>query len=85
MSLLSGELNLATVPAWLGQADKLAATEVLDLAGVTRIDSAGASLLLELSRRAQKQGRALAIINAHPQIGELLKFLELDKVLKLEA
>lgn len=85
MSLLSGELNLATVPAWLGQADKLAAAQVLDLAGVTRIDSAGASLLLELSRRAQKQGHGLAIINAHPQIGELLRFLELDKVLKLGA
>lgn len=85
MSLLSGELNLMTVPSWLARADALVAAPVLDLAGVTRIDSAGASLLLELSRRAQKQGRTLAMINAHPQIGELLKFLELDKVLKLQA
>ncbi len=83
MPTLPAALNFSTVPAVLAQADSLVAAGVLDLATVTRADSAGVSLLLELSRRAQKRGVQLRITGANEQIRSLLKFFGLDGILTL--
>ncbi|MGQ0529169.1 MAG: STAS domain-containing protein [Panacagrimonas sp.] len=80
---MEGELSFATVRNWLPQADTLAARSRLDLAAVTRIDSAGAAFLLELSRRAAAQGRELEFANVSAQSRGLLEFLQIDSVLKL--
>lgn len=79
---LEGELGFGEVGGWLNRADELAASGQLDLSRVTRIDSAGAALLLEINRRARAHGHDLRIDGANTQIRGLLEFLELESVLK---
>lgn len=89
---LSGELNAATVPTLLkqvggwfggssaaGSADDLA----VDLAGITRADSAGVALLLEIQRRAGATGRGVAFLHAPEQMQAIIGFCALDQVLAL--
>lgn len=45
---LSGELSFATAAGHLRRASALTAADTLDLSGLTRCDSAGIALLLEL-------------------------------------
>jgi len=78
---LPATLSFSTAPALLAQADELIASGTLDLATVARADSAGISLLLELTRRAQKRGIQLKIVGANDQIRSLLKFFDLDAML----
>lgn len=80
---MQGELTLPRMREWLAQADVLAAGARVDLAGITRMDSAGAAFLLELTRRARKDGRSLEFVNAQPQLRGLIEFLQIDGVLKL--
>lgn len=77
------DLTFATMRDWLAQADTLAASGRVDLSGVTRVDSAGAAFLLELTRRARKSGRTVEFVNLNPQLRGLLEFLQIDGVLKL--
>lgn len=84
-AVLEGELSFARVPHWLGQADALVSGPELDLGKVTRADSAGLALLLELSRRARKQGHELKLRAAPPQLLQLATFFGLDDVLRFEA
>ncbi|MDR3419601.1 MAG: STAS domain-containing protein [Nevskia sp.] len=81
---LEGELSFATVPQLLRQADALLAGGILDLSRVTRVDSAGLALLLELSRRSKSRGARLGIRGADPQILRLAGFFGLDQVLHFE-
>jgi phospholipid transport system transporter-binding protein len=81
---LQGELNFARVPQLLRQAGEAGADGVLDLGQVSRADSAGLALLLELSRRSRSQGRPLAIRNAAPQVRNLAGFFGLDQILRFE-
>ena len=81
--MLAGELSFATVKQLLPQAEQLVTAERIDLSGVTRIDSAGAAFLLELTRRAARQGRQLEFANSSAQLRGLLEFLQIDSVLKL--
>lgn len=80
---MEGELTFARMRDWLGRVDELAASGRIDLGKVTRIDSAGAALLLELKRRAHKSGRSLEFSNPSQQVRGLLEFLQVDGVLKL--
>lgn len=86
---LEGELSFARVSHWLAQADALVSGALsasgLDLGKVTRADSAGLALLLELTRRAKKQGRELNLRAAPPQLLQLATFFGLDGVLRFEA
>jgi phospholipid transport system transporter-binding protein len=83
MTTLTGPLTFSTVPALLAQAEQWIAGGALDLSAVARADSAGISLLLELSRRAQARGIQLRITGASEQIRSLLKFFALDGILAL--
>jgi ABC-type transporter Mla MlaB component len=83
MSAVDGPLTFATLGSHLRELDSVATDATLDLAGCTRIDSAGAAYLIERSRRARASGTALKIINANQQIKNLLSFFELDKVVAL--
>ncbi|HWY24696.1 MAG TPA: STAS domain-containing protein [Nevskia sp.] len=79
---LEGELSFAQVPQQLRQADALIAGGSLDLSRVTRADSAGLALLLELNRRSR--GRTLVIRGANQQVLQLASFFGLDKILHFE-
>ena len=79
---IDGALSFARVPHWLAQADSLAASGSLDLGAITRADSAGLALLLELTRRAQNSGKKLQLRNPPAQLVELSKFFGLDALLR---
>lgn len=80
MNALNGPLTFASVAAWFDRVDELARSGQLDLAAVTHCDSAGAALLLELQRRAGKQGQSLELVNAPRALRELLQFFGIDQL-----
>lgn len=78
---LPAELSLRTAVDVLKAAPALTAGGVLDLSGVTRADSAGISLLLELTRRA---GGSLKFSGAPQQVVQLARFFGVDSVLSFQ-
>ena len=82
-ALLEGELGFATVPSWLQKLDELSGGTI-DLSRVTRVDSAGLALLLELSRRSATRGMSLSIRGANEQVLRLAGFFGLDRVLHFQ-
>lgn len=88
MSLaLAGELSFARARELLdGVRPQLAAGEgpvEVDLSGVTRVDSAGLALLLELTRTARKAGRELRCTHAPEKLRRLADFFGLTPLLAL--
>lgn len=57
----------------------------VDLAGITRCESAGIALLLEWLRQARRQGRQIEFRRVPEQMQVLLKFFDLERVLPLRA
>jgi phospholipid transport system transporter-binding protein len=86
---ISGELsfkNVATVLA--GAREALAAGQgafEVDLGGVTRADSSGLALLLELAREARAADRDLRCLRVPEQLGRLAGFFGVTDVLSLTA
>ena len=72
---LDGELTVGTVAGVL--ADTLpqdrAATEVVDLAGVTEVDSAAVALAIDWLREARAAGRTLRFENLPPAMTKLVR------------
>ena len=83
MSGLPEKLDLHSVPRLMPQADALAASGTLDLAGVGHVDSAGIAFLVELQRRARRQQRELGFTGAGERLRRLAAFFEVDTLLKL--
>jgi phospholipid transport system transporter-binding protein len=86
---ITGELTFASTTAALGAARAAlgqgqGAFEV-DLAGVTRADSAALALLLELARNARAAGRELRCSGAPEQLRRLAGFFGVSEVLGLPA
>lgn len=83
MARLEGALDFAHVSPWLEESREwlVSGTAIdLELGGVTRCDSAGLALLLELSRRARQKGVELRLLNAPTQLHELLDFYRLNEI-----
>lgn len=83
MARLEGALDFAHVSRWLEQSREWLGSGAaldLELGGVTRCDSAGLALLLELSRRARAAGAELRLLNAPAQLRELLDFYRLNEI-----
>jgi phospholipid transport system transporter-binding protein len=84
---LSGELTFASALAALdgarGQVTAGQGPVELDLAAVTRVDSAGLALLLELARLARGAGRELRCVHAPEQLRRLAEFFGLSSLLAL--
>lgn len=78
---LGGELSFGTATGLLREHSGSEAP-VLDLAGVTRVDSAGLALLLELKRESKAPG-GLRFANAPAQLRELAEFFGLSDLLAL--
>jgi phospholipid transport system transporter-binding protein len=87
MAALTGELSFAQVPALLprvrAEIEAGSGPVELDLAGVTRVDSAGLALLLELARAARGRGRELRCARAPEQLRRLADFFGLSPLLAL--
>lgn len=79
---IEGPLGFAQVDEVLANSDQIVDTGRLDLSAISTIDSAGVSVLLELSRRVQAVGRTLEIHGASPQVRALIKFFRVEPLLR---
>ena len=86
---LSGELSFATAQAALAQGRAALADGdgplSLDLGAVTRTDSAGLALLLELARDARARKREFKLANSPAQLRRLAGFFGVAEILALPA
>jgi phospholipid transport system transporter-binding protein len=80
---ISGELTFTTVPEVVrsGVGDLGGGAVQLDLAGITRVDSAGIALLIDLTRRVRKRGGEISLLHAPPQLMAIAGVSGLDAVL----
>lgn len=83
---VSGELDAANIPQrlresahWFGDGADVS----VDLAGVTRADSAGVALLLEWLRQAHAAKAQLTFYNPPAQIRAIIDFCSLGDVIPL--
>ncbi|MDB5985243.1 MAG: hypothetical protein JWR16_296 [Nevskia sp.] len=84
-AVLEGELSFATVSQFLERSDELLDGGVLDMSRVTRADSAGLALLLELTRRQRAKGSDLKLVGADLKIVRMAEFFGLEEVLRFEG
>lgn len=76
---LSGIVTNTTVPSLLAQLDSLPPAEIeLDLSGVTHVDSAAVSLLLNLRRQ---RGRQVRVSHIPDNLRALIQLYDLDEIL----
>jgi phospholipid transport system transporter-binding protein len=83
---LSGELSFETVPAVLTRHPQIgndAGELQVDLAGVTRADSAGVALLVEWRREAQRRRRTICFHNIPLQMLAIARLSGVDELLAL--
>jgi anti-anti-sigma factor len=87
---LSGEIIMEMVAEmkveieWLAGASPHKAL-IVDLGGVTFMDSSGVGLLIGLRRACQERGSALALANPSPPIEKLLDMLRLTDYFAVPA
>lgn len=78
-------LTFATTPQLYLQTGKMFNTPLplltFDLAGVTRVDSAGLALLLEWLREAQRRGKEIRFQNIPGQLAAIAKVSGLNDIL----
>ncbi|MDX1824099.1 MAG: STAS domain-containing protein [Thiohalomonadales bacterium] len=86
--MVEGELNLMTVPALLqAMIDRLPANGSeahIDLAGVTRTDSAGLALLVEWLRQARVREIRLQFHNLPSQLRDIARISDLLPIIPLD-
>jgi anti-anti-sigma factor len=85
--VLAGEFDLASVPQF---EDAIAAVEsgrpaaiVIDLSGLSFMDSSGLRALVTADDRARSAGRRLAIVPGPPAVRRVFEITQLDKKLDL--
>lgn len=85
--LISGELNMQTVPGLLQQVEPILSSgqdEVcFDLQAVTRSDSAGLALLVEWMQFARQRDRKLSFRNLPDQLRDIARISGLEDLLPL--
>ena len=84
---ISGDLDLVTVDQFAAAIDEALSTEphevVLDLAGVSFIDSAGIKGMVKLANRCRSMGASLTTINASAQARRVLELTKLADMFDL--
>jgi anti-sigma B factor antagonist len=87
MVRLQGEADLHTAPilreSLNGAIEGAPATLIVDLTGVTFIDSMMLGVLLSATRRARPQGTELRIVVDDPHVRRIFELTLLDHVMKL--
>lgn len=84
---VAGDMDVATVPELDAAIQKRLADGylvlVLDLAGVTFLDSSGLGVLVSHHKTLRRQSGSLRIANASPRVLAVLSITGLDEVLAL--
>ena len=85
--LISGELNMQTVPDLLQQVEPILSRSqgevCFDLQAVSRSDSAGLALLVEWMQFARQRDRKLSFRNLPDQLRDIARVSGLDALLPL--
>jgi anti-sigma B factor antagonist len=85
--VLRGELDLSTVDRVESELAKLEASEerlvVLDLTGLTFLDSTGLRLMVTADQRAQKDGRRFVIVKGPETVQRVFSITKLDETLEM--
>ncbi|MEJ2360948.1 MAG: STAS domain-containing protein [Gammaproteobacteria bacterium] len=85
--VIRGELNMQTVPALASAGHSLLAQAegdiCIDLAGVSRADSAGLALLIDLQRQARRQQCGIRFEHLPEQLVQILRLSELHEILPI--
>jgi anti-sigma B factor antagonist len=81
-----GELDIATVPAlaeeWLSAIDQSEpGSFVIDLAGVTFLDSSALAAIVAVRKRQRRHGGDIVVINVAPRLVKIFHMTGLDAVL----
>ena len=78
-----GEMTLTTVPALLplGAAQLESGAGIVDLSGVTAVDSSAVALLLEWTRVAQRRGGSIAFHHPGENLISLVKLYDVSALL----
>jgi anti-sigma B factor antagonist len=86
---LMGELDVATAPALRDELERVSAegaTEALvDLLGVSFVDSVALGILVDASKRMKAQGGALRIVCDDRRIARIVEITGLDRVLRIHT
>jgi anti-anti-sigma factor len=75
---VGGQLNRATAPQLtevLTEATRRARIVVVDLRGLTRVDSSGVGAIADASRSARRDGRRLVVVRGLSQVERLLALI----------
>jgi anti-anti-sigma factor len=84
---LAGELDLSTADRFRDELARVEALEpanvIVDLRGVTFMDSTGLRLLLGAQRSCEEDGRRFAIIRGQQQVQDLFRVAGLDEVFEI--
>lgn len=87
--VVKGELNMQTVPAFAEAAHQLLAQAegeiTLDLSEVSRADSAGLVLLIDLQRLALRQGCTIRFGHLPEQLSQIMHLSELHEILPIQG
>lgn len=83
MVAVTGELDVASAPGLERELAKLETVTlvVVDLRGLTFIDSTGLGVLVRAHQLAQQQGRRLGLVRGDGQVNRLLSLTGLDEEL----
>jgi anti-sigma B factor antagonist len=86
---MQGEIHVSTAPEFSGMlsaaVDGGRTALVLDLSGVTFIDSTGLSVLLNASRRVTRAGGRMALVCTNPTVLRLFEITRLDTTFDIHA
>ncbi len=86
---LSGEFDIGGVPKVEGAIRRLEeerpALLILDLSGLTFIDSSGLRVILTADRRAKEQSRRFALVQGPSAVQRIFKITGIDTVLEFVA
>jgi anti-sigma B factor antagonist len=83
---VGGDLDLATAPRLDGalrEIESTSSTVILDLSGLTFIDSSGINLLVRHAERARSNGFALSIVPPNATVARVLDITGVDQHLPL--
>lgn len=85
--VITGELNMQTVPELATSAHALltgiAGDVSVDLGRVSRADSAGVALLIDLQRQARRQQCTIRFQHLPEQLEQILRLSELHEILPI--
>lgn len=84
---LSGELDVSTVPEFNKRISELRQRDihsiVLDLSGITFMDSTGLSAILVAEMHARMRGQRFSVIEGPPHVNELFRLTGVDNFLEI--